>query len=205
MVQHSLLRLEGAWVGWASIIKDITEQRREAEKILYLSRHDPLTGLLNRRSLMERIEEERSRCARTGEGYALVMLDIDRFKNFNDRYGHECGDIVLKAVAQAIRETARSTDSVGRWGGEEFLVLLPATDAAGGKELAEKIRVRVASASVEYRGAARSVRVTAGATSCGPGEDSADEGIRRADAALLEGKRLGRDRVVVVERPRDEV
>ncbi|HOX32973.1 MAG TPA: diguanylate cyclase [Spirochaetales bacterium] len=187
----------GAWVGWASIVKDITDQRKEAERILYLSRHDPLTGLLNRRSLAEKIEEEASRSARTGEPYALAMLDIDHFKDFNDRHGHECGDVVLKAVAEAMLATARSTDSVGRWGGEEFLLLLPATDAAGGGELAEKIRSRVERASVPYGGASCSVTVTAGVAACGRGDPGIDGGIRRADEALLEGKRQGRNRVVV--------
>ena len=190
----------GAWVGWASIVKDVTDQQKEAERILYLAHHDPLTGLLNRRSLSERIEEERLRCARTGETYALIMLDIDKFKDFNDLHGHECGDLVLKSVANAMRETTRSTDSVSRWGGEEFLVLLPATDLEGGRELAEKTRKRIQETELRYLDSDVRVTVTAGVSACDAGAGTIEDHIRSADDALLDGKRMGRNRVVVASR-----
>jgi diguanylate cyclase (GGDEF)-like protein len=112
----------------------------EAEQILYLARHDPLTGLLNRRHLTERINEEIARVRRTERHFALVMVDIDFFKTFNDAYGHDCGDAVLVKISGAILRSVRKTDSVGRWGGEEFLVLLPETSYHG----AERSRKRSA-------------------------------------------------------------
>jgi diguanylate cyclase (GGDEF)-like protein/PAS domain S-box-containing protein len=185
----------GAWIGWVSIVKDITEQQAETDKILYLSRHDPLTGLLNRRSMQEKLEEEHRRSKRTGSAYSCIMLDIDKFKNFNDNHGHECGDIVLKGVADALVGAVRTTDSVSRWGGEEFLILMPDTDPEGGFELAEKVRSRIQSEAIAYGELSFSVTVTAGVASCRGEDESEDSCIRRADEALLSGKAAGRNRV----------
>jgi diguanylate cyclase (GGDEF)-like protein/PAS domain S-box-containing protein len=186
----------GAWIGWVSLIKDITEQQAEAEKILYLSRHDPLTGLLNRRSMQEKLDEERQRCQRTGSAYSTIMLDIDRFKDFNDRYGHECGDLVLRRVAEAMDDAVRATDSVARWGGEEFLILLPETSCVGGAELAEKIRRRIEAERIAYGGESFGVTVTAGISTFEADDASVDDCVRRADEALLKGKESGRNRVI---------
>jgi diguanylate cyclase (GGDEF)-like protein/PAS domain S-box-containing protein len=186
----------GEWIGWASLVKDITKQRAEEEEIRYLSGHDPLTGLLNRRSMNEKLDEEDGRSARTGGDYSILMLDIDRFKNFNDAHGHECGDRVLKGVAEVMAKTVRSTDSVGRWGGEEFLILLPDTGIGGALELAEKIRRQVEENEVEYNGEKLRVTVTAGVASRGDLAEKVEDCIRRADTALLEGKSAGRNRVV---------
>ena len=187
---------KGAWIGWVSLVKDITEQQAEADKILYLSRHDPLTGLLNRRSMQEKLDEEWLRFNRTQNAYSCIMLDIDRFKNFNDSYGHECGDVVLKGVADALLGAVRATDSVGRWGGEEFLILMPDTDLEGGAELAEKIRSRIEAEAFAYGGNGFGVTITAGVASCRGEGDSDDDCVRRADEALLSGKASGRNRVV---------
>lgn len=187
---------KGAWIGWVSLIKDITEQQAESDKILYLSRHDPLTGLFNRRSMQEKLEEERLRCRRTWGKYSCIMLDIDKFKSFNDRFGHECGDVVLKGVADALAGAVRSTDSVGRWGGEEFLILMPETDREGGLELAEKIRSRIQAEAIAYGENSFRVTITAGIAACLDGEESVDDCVRRADEALLSGKADGRNRVV---------
>jgi len=186
----------GAWIGWVSLVKDITEQKAEADRILYLSRHDPLTGLLNRRSMQEKLEEEHRRSMRTESAYSCIMLDIDRFKNFNDSYGHECGDVVLKGVADALRQSVRATDSVSRWGGEEFLILMPDTGNPGGLELAEKIRARIQSESIAYGDLSFSVTLTAGVASCRSEDESEEACVRRADEALLAGKASGRNRVV---------
>jgi diguanylate cyclase (GGDEF)-like protein/PAS domain S-box-containing protein len=185
----------GAFLGWASIIKDITEERAEADKLLYLSRHDPLTGLLNRRSLQEKLDEETLRNKRSRGSFATIMLDIDKFKRFNDQHGHEYGDEVLKSVARVMTATVRATDSVGRWGGEEFLILLPETDLAGGIELAEKIRVRIEESNFPYKDSELKLTVTAGVAVCLDPEESVDNCIRRADEALLSGKARGRNRV----------
>jgi diguanylate cyclase (GGDEF)-like protein/PAS domain S-box-containing protein len=188
----------GAWIGWVSLVKDITEQQAEADKILYQSRHDPLTGLYNRRSMQEKIEGEHLRSKRTGSAYSCIMLDIDKFKNFNDSYGHECGDVVLKGVAEALVGTVRATDSVSRWGGEEFLILMPETDPEGGAELAEKIRARIQAEAIAYGELSFKVTVTAGVASCRSEQESEEDCIRRADEALLTGKAAGRNRVVAL-------
>ncbi len=186
----------GAWIGWASIIKDITKQREETDKILWLSRHDPLTGLFNRRHLVERLEEEKLRSSRTGGAWATIMLDVDFFKGFNDRYGHKCGDLVLTRIARVMTETVRATDAVGRWGGEEFLILLPETSIAGALELAEKIRHRIEESRIDYDGIEVKVTVTAGVAECRGGAEKIDDCIRRADEALLAAKAAGRNRVM---------
>ena len=188
---------KGAWIGWVSLVKDITEQQAESDRILYLSLHDPLTGLLNRRCMQEKLEEEFLRSKRTKAAYSCIMLDIDRFKSFNDSYGHECGDVVLKGVADALIGVVRSTDDVGRWGGEEFLILLPDTDRDGGYELAEKIRSRIQSEAIVYGDMDFRVTITVGIASSRGEEESVDDCVRRADEALLAGKAGGRNRVVV--------
>jgi diguanylate cyclase (GGDEF)-like protein/PAS domain S-box-containing protein len=186
----------GEWIGWASLVKDITKEQAEAERLLYLSRHDPLTGLLNRRSVSEKLEDEGQRCARTGGRYATIMLDVDKFKDFNDRHGHECGDLVLKGIADAMAATVRATDSVSRWGGEEFLVLLPDTSAEGGFLLAEKIRKRIEEKEIAFGEGLFKVTVTAGIAISRVGDEGPSDCIRRADEALFAGKAQGRNRVV---------
>jgi len=185
--------------GWASIVKDVTEQTKEAEEILFESRHDPLTGLLNRRGMDEVLQAERRRSDRLGAPYSTIMLDIDLFKAFNDRYGHECGDLVLRTISKTLRDSIRATDSAGRWGGEEFLVLVAGTGRDGAAALAEKIRERVEGAVAEYGGESFAVTVTAGVAACRCGPETVGDCVRRADEALLAGKSAGRNRVVVAD------
>ena len=185
---------EGRRTGWASIVRDVTEERREAEQILYLARHDPLTGLLNRRHMTERINDEIARIQRSARPFSLIMLDIDFFKTFNDTYGHDCGDAVLKDISAAINRSVRKTDSVGRWGGEEFLVLLPETDYAGAGRIAEKIRKAVETLRIRHQDETLHVTITAGyAASTG---ENLEECVKAADEALLRGKADGRNRTV---------
>jgi diguanylate cyclase (GGDEF)-like protein len=147
--------------------------------------------------MQEKLEEERLRCKRTGGTYSTIMLDIDLFKSFNDRYGHECGDVVLKGVAEAMSGAVRSTDAVGRWGGEEFLILVPETELEGGAGLAEKIRSRIEAEAIAYGENLFKVTVTAGIAACEGSDGSVDDCVRRADEALLAGKAGGRNRVAV--------
>lgn len=185
---------EGRRTGWASIVRDVTEERREAEQILYLARHDPLTGLLNRRHMTEKIAEELARLQRSTRPFSLIMLDIDFFKTFNDTYGHDCGDAVLKEISATIRRSVRKTDSVGRWGGEEFLVLLPETEYRGAGRIAEKIRKGIEDLVIRHQDRSLRVTITAGySTSCGR---EFEECVKAADEALLKGKTEGRNRTV---------
>ncbi len=164
-------------------------------KLAEVARVDPLTGLLNRRGFIEEVEAEIKRAQRTGRDFSLVMADIDDFKLFNDRHGHICGDFVLCRVAATLSERLRDVDCVARWGGEEFIILLPETDLDGATQLAEQLRQNVARKSIEFEGQRLSITMTFGITNYHRGE-SLDRNIARADSALYRGKESGRNCVV---------
>ena len=155
---------------------------------------DELTGLLNRRGTLQRLEEELARVARTAEPLSLVMLDLDRFKVVNDTHGHLVGDAALRLVADALRSEVRTYDIVGRFGGEEFVVITPDTDIDAASALAERIRERVSSDAVAHNGLPVSITVSAGVGQARAAE-SADALIARADSALYRAKDGGRNRV----------
>lgn len=170
----------------------LQEINRELEIV---SKTDPLTGLDNRRNMIEKIETEIVRFKRNTKTFSLIIGDVDFFKNLNDTYGHDGGDLVLKMLTQNMRESVREMDSVARWGGEEFLLLLPETDGESGVKLAERIRQKIATHAIRYNDSELKVTMSFG-VSCFKKGDSIDETIKRADNALYEGKRLGRNRVV---------
>ncbi|MGB5733746.1 MAG: GGDEF domain-containing protein [Thiohalocapsa sp.] len=153
---------------------------------------DPLTRLANRGWLRENFERELMKADRHGSSLALTMFDIDHFKAINDRFGHQAGDRVLVALAERARGLMRDYDMVSRWGGEEFIVLLPDTDLNGALRLAERLRAEIASMGVPDVG---KVTCSFGVAERREGE-SMDSLINRADAALYQAKDAGRDRVV---------
>ena len=120
------------------------EQRRARDAAIRISTVDPLTGLFNRSFFFAAVEREIARCARSGRGFCLLMMDLDELKLINDRYGHFHGDRVLRGVGEVIRAGVRRIDTAARYGGDEFVVLLPETDPTGAYVLAEKIRLGVA-------------------------------------------------------------
>jgi diguanylate cyclase (GGDEF)-like protein len=126
---------------------------------------------------------------------SLIMIDIDHFKKVNDVYGHQAGDYVIKTVAQLMRETFRKTDVVSRYGGEEFLAILPGTDVPGSLTAAEKLRTRVEEHEFVFDGKKMPIRVSSGVAQFRPTLESADETIARADSALYFSKENGRNRV----------
>lgn len=156
----------------------------------YLASHDSLTQALTRRVILARAEEELARQRREGAPVSLMMLDLDHFKAVNDQLGHQRGDAVLVDFVAGSRALLRASDLLGRYGGEEFLVLLPATDAATALEVAERLRL-ARSASPELPACTVSIGV---ATTHGPG-DSLQALLARADQALYGAKRAGRNRV----------
>ena len=158
-----------------------------------LSREDPLTGALNRRALIERLETELSRAGRTGGSCAVAVLDIDHFKDINDRYGHATGDEALRRVVRAISGRLRRDDALGRLGGEEFAVVLAGADATDAEAYGEELRVRVARAAAAG-GTPFTVSVGVAANHR-PAEATADGLLAAADAALYRAKRAGRDSV----------
>jgi diguanylate cyclase (GGDEF)-like protein len=171
----------------------ITEQTKKLE---LLATKDFLTGLSNRRDFLEKVQQEEKRSKRTNRLFALIMLDIDHFKNVNDTYGHECGDKVLVSVARGLEKALRAQDILARWGGEEFVCLLPETEVDGAKHAAEKIRTTVETLQHDCIDVPVSVTVTLGICVY-DGSYSIEECIRRADDALYEGKKRGRNQVVV--------
>jgi diguanylate cyclase (GGDEF)-like protein len=160
-----------------------------------LAMSDPLTRLANRRRMRELLEQERVRFQRNPRPFTLVLADVDNFKAINDTRGHDCGDHVLLHAAERLRSALRAQDGAARWGGEEFLVLLPETDARGGVVLAERLREAIESAPPTFEGSSIPVTMTFGVATFGGG--SIDDCLRRADEALYEGKSRGKNRVVL--------
>jgi diguanylate cyclase (GGDEF)-like protein len=162
----------------------------------HFATHDELTGVANRRALIQALDRDVAHAVRSGEPYALLMLDMDHFKSVNDTCGHRAGDQVLCHVAAIVRARLRSQDLVGRYGGEEFVVLLPGTPAQGAAVLAERLREAVAQAPCECQG--RPIPVTVSIGVCGArleSGDTWDQLIHAADQALYAAKAAGRNRV----------
>lgn len=157
---------------------------------------DSLTGLMNRRSLLTALEREQALRQRRPHPVALMLVDIDHFKRLNDTYGHNMGDWALQAVAEVLRKGVRDMDFVARWGGEEFLIILPHADMAVALPVAERLRRHIA--ELRFPSGNHPLRVTAtlGLAELGS-DEGADAAIQRADAALYQGKHQGRDRVVM--------
>ena len=168
---------------------------RAEQQMEKLATTDTLTGLFNRRKMLESIQQEEVRFRRDKKPFLLVITDIDYFKKFNDNYGHDCGDYVLQQVSELMKVSLRQQDVVSRWGGEEFLIMLPETELAGGIMAIEKLRETLASTVYKYEGNTFSVTMTFGVTLY-DGSCNIDACIKHADEVLYAGKRGGRNRVV---------
>lgn len=175
---------------------DLLMQHRVLEEI---SARDSLTGLYNRWFVMEKIESEMNRALRHGAPMSVLMLDLDHFKNVNDSFGHSAGDEVLKSVGQVLRESCRVYDVPGRYGGEEFCIVLPETRLGNTQNVAERIRARLAQTQLAVGGNSISVTASIGVAAL---ESVSNEGIvsaasliERADRALYAAKSHGRNRV----------
>jgi diguanylate cyclase (GGDEF)-like protein len=175
------------------------EQRRSHESALRLSRFDPLTQLHSRGHLGLALLQEIQRSARSGRPFGLLMFDLDGLKPVNDRYGHDAGDRLLRGVADVIRGGVRVTDIAARYGGDEFIVILPETDPAGALRVAEKLRRDIAQLALPENGQMIRSSVSIGLVSYPDDGRSVPELLRRADAAMYEAKRRGRDQIVRYE------
>jgi two-component system cell cycle response regulator len=197
----------------AARVRVAIRTKRLVDELMESAATDPLTGLPNRHQIDLRVVEAVALAMRTGRPLACLMLDLDDFKAINDTYGHAAGDSVLRESARRLREAIRASDVVGRFGGEEFLMLLPDTDAAGALTLAEKLRAHFAAESFSIppvfgpavatgADARRTVSVTAsiGAACWDQRMTIADDLPAAADGALYRAKSLGRDRVVFAAR-----
>jgi two-component system, cell cycle response regulator len=180
-------------------IKVLTDQLERAKaELAELAVTDPLTGLHNRRHLFQEMEREFARAQRYSRPLACYMIDIDHFKRVNDTFGHQVGDRVLALMAEVIRGTVRNTDIVGRFGGEEFMILAPETPAEAGMVLAERVRQKVAERTEAAQPDVPRITVSVGlATTEHPRASNATELVRLADEALYRAKNEGRDRVAV--------
>lgn len=165
------------------------------KKIEQVARTDPLTGLPNRREIMNSMGYETVRFERSRKPFSIAIADIDNFKQFNDRYGHDCGDFILVSVSALMRTAIRKQDHLARWGGEEFLFIFPETDLEGGTTVCEKIRETIAGHVFTYKDKELSVTMTSGICLMDNDRIPFEDYIRNADRALYQGKQQGRNRV----------
>jgi len=158
--------------------------------------YDPLTGAFNRRAIMERLDAELARADREKTQLSVAMLDLDHFKNVNDTYGHQAGDEVLRETVRRIQSSLRQYDCVGRYGGEEFLIVVPGLGENGEHVVFERILQTVSERNMDMPGGDARVTASLGVATWDDSSDTADELISAADSALYEAKRNGRNRVV---------
>lgn len=165
-------------------------------KMEELAKIDMLTGLSNRRDMYQKIKHETDRFERNKKSFAILMGDIDNFKKVNDTYGHDAGDHVLSSIASIIISTIRKQDIVARWGGEEFLLLLPETNLEGGKMIAEKLRMNIKNKTIYYKNYSMKVTITIG-VSVYSLKHTIEDSIKEADEAMYRGKIRNKNCVVI--------
>jgi len=164
-------------------------------ELVRAARYDALTGLYNRGTFLEEFEREVSRCARAGPAFSLAVFDLDRFKRLNDQYGHPFGDRVLKAFAEVLRADIRKHDAVGRYGGEEFALLMPNTGKETAMRVAERVRRDLEARGITVDGKRIEVTASGGVSTYGVDGEDWDTLLSAADTALYEAKNKGRNRV----------
>ncbi len=172
-------------------VNDITQMVNYEKKLEELSQKDHLTGVFNRRAIEDILTSEIERAHRYGRPLSVVFMDLDNFKQVNDKYGHDVGDLVLKNIAEVVQKELRNTDVFGRWGGEEFLIVMPETGVKGAVKLAERIRRAVENSSF---GQPERITASFGVAQL-EDEDTLEALVKRADEALYRAKREGKNRV----------
>ncbi len=190
----------GLSMGRIVVLRDMTEQKILEKKLEIQAGTDSLTGVLNRRHFTELAEKEQARSHRKGSSLALLLLDVDHFKGINDNYGHHTGDRVLKALTESCTQCLRESDLLGRWGGEEFIILLPETEldtaAIVAQRLREKVmKMRLPVSEENESGESIGITISLGLTVVRADDASLDEAFKRADKALYRSKQEGRNRV----------
>lgn len=180
------------------LVETSQELMQAQKKLERLARTDPLTQLSNRRDILEKIKYEKDRFERSKKPFTIVLGDIDKFKSVNDTYGHDAGDLVLMKISKLMISSLRKQDFVSRWGGEEFLLLLPETDIKGGKITSEKIRQKIAETKIHFKGKNIPVSMTFGVSTYSK-TSNIDDCIAKADKALYQGKKSGRNKTVIAK------
>jgi len=198
---------DGNVTGVSSIARDITEQKgllKEKENLIQqlqeATNTDLLTGLFNRRGMSDRFDYEVARYMRTGRPLSILLADIDHFKRINDTYGHINGDLALKYLSQVLKKVKRTADTVCRWGGEEFLLLLPETDAKGAFILAQRIKEDLIDVPGKIQGKKINLTLSMGLSMLDEKHLEMEAIIKEADDCLYQAKEQGRDRVIYPER-----
>jgi len=178
--------------------KQLALRKSDLEKALHAiqesATHDELTGVHNRRHLMEILRREKSRCARTGAMFCISILDLDFFKQINDKYGHQAGDDVLRGFSRSATQRLRASDYFGRYGGEEFLLILTDTSLAGARIVADRLRLETEQLGFSDTNPELRISVSIGLAQHQPG-DEIEQTLKRADNALYRAKAAGRNRV----------
>lgn len=177
-----------------TVRESFSELARTREALEYRATHDGMTGAMNRSAILAALERELSRSTRSEVGLAILLIDLDHFKSINDRFGHAAGDIAIVASCTRMQDCLRSHDYVGRYGGEEFLIIVTDCDQAAAVHIAERIRTRICEHPISLNANPLYVTATIGLTMSRP-EDVPESLLRRADLALYEGKESGRNRV----------
>ena len=205
--EQELLDDLASWVESGFRERELSETQRSILTELQVARHesltDPMLSIWNRRAAMELLTRECNHAMRHGQPLSLLVVDVDHFKRVNDTYGHPAGDTVLIEIARTLRVNSRPVDAVGRYGGEEFLVLLPDTTTQQAASIAERLRSAVEALVIATPEADIRCTISLGLASCEPGRNlcTPTDLIMRADAALLAAKRLGRNRVIFDGQP----
>ena len=190
-----LIDKDGGVEALLGISRDITERKTLEAELVMLATTDMMTGIANRRHFVELVQEELQRSRRYKSQVALLVMDLDKFKDVNDTYGHPCGDEVLRQFAQLCRKSLRNCDHLGRIGGEEFAALLPETTLPAAKIVAERVREAMEKNRVSWEGSEVACTVSIGVTVIGGEDESWESFLGRADRALYTAKRSGRNRV----------
>jgi diguanylate cyclase (GGDEF)-like protein/PAS domain S-box-containing protein len=183
--------------GYTVVLREVTRQNGDVGNLQQMLTRDYLTGACNRTHFFELAERECARSRRYGSALSLIAIDVDHFKRLNDTYGHAAGDEVLKSFSQACMDSLRPSDIFARLGGEEFVVLLPATDLQGAGELAERLRTTIADTAARGSESVLPITASLGYASTKGGSSTLTDLLAAADKALYAAKRSGRDRVVV--------
>ena len=191
------IRLHENLIGFLYIYRDISQRKRHARELWQLATTDPLTGIPNRRAFFEAIEHERARLTRYQGEAAVLMIDIDHFKQINDTHGHAAGDAVLCHTVRQVRKLLRESDMLARLGGEEFAILIPQANREGALGLAERVRKVLEDTPLNYNDVPIRATASVGVSIMSHTDPNTDKTLSRADHALYEAKRNGRNRVEI--------
>lgn len=195
-VSLSTIYIDYKWLAIA-IVRDISQRREMEQKLKLMADHDPLTGLINRREVIQQLKQEMVRFGRYHSPITIFFIDIDHFKEINDQYGHQVGDDTLINCALKMRTSMRENDIIGRYGGEEFLVILPETPMKKAYELAERLRLNICRNTKDAKKSLPYYSISIGIAELTKGHENLDSFINQADKAMYKAKQTGRNKTCI--------